>query len=70
MRDEMLSDILGAFPDDDGAPEPLTDPITVWYPAGTKARYDKLQRVSGRAFSRIIREVALRAIELAEERAS
>lgn len=44
--------------------------VTVWLPRGAKARYDRLQEISGRRFSKKVREIIMAAIEKAEAKAS
>jgi hypothetical protein len=42
-------------------------PVTIWLPAEAKARYDRLQELSGRRFSKKAREVLLATIAHAEK---
>lgn len=41
--------------------------ITVWMPEGYKKRYDHLQEVTRRKFSKLVREVIKSAIDRAEK---
>jgi hypothetical protein len=45
-------------------------PVTIWISASAKARYDRLQKLSGRRFSKKAREILLAAIDMAEAKAS
>ena len=44
-------------------------PVTVWLSAEDKARYDRIQKMSGRRFSKKLREVLKAALDVAEEKA-
>lgn len=65
---EILDEILGDFPACAEQDRRLSDLITFCFPPGYKARFDKLQRATDRAFVRKVREVIMEMIELAEER--
>ncbi|MES2355597.1 MAG: hypothetical protein V4568_14605 [Pseudomonadota bacterium] len=71
--EKSITDYLSDFNPGDGA-NPLSlksgAPITIWLPADIKARYDKLQDMSGRKFSRKAREVLTALIHAAEAKAS
>ena len=75
MREKRsLDDILKSFDlkeprEEDSQRE--RKPVTIWIPASAKARYDRLQVVSGRRFSKKARELLLAAIDMADgQRAS
>jgi hypothetical protein len=44
--------------------------LTLWVPVEMKERYDRLQRLSGKAFSKKAREILEAAIQIAESKAS
>lgn len=70
---QSLNEILGDFNPAEPAPgsgEKLGAPVTIWLPTEAKARYDRLQKASGRRFGKKAREALLALIELAEARAS
>jgi predicted DNA-binding protein len=64
--------LLGDFDPKDAGPEPLRSgaPVTLWMHNDYKERYDRLQKMSGRRFSKMAREVLEALIDLAEKRAS
>ncbi len=64
--------VLGDFNPKEQGQVPLKSgaPVTIWLPAEWKARYDSLQKMSGRRFSKKARETLCALIEIAEERAS
>jgi hypothetical protein len=79
MRDEQttaelsLDEILADFnPTRSDQPSRLTGgtTITIWVSPEDKARWNRLQRMSGRRFAKKARELLLAAIELAEAKAS
>lgn len=73
MSKTSLDDILGDFnPSEIGYGSNLKSgaPIAVWLTAEDKARYDRLQKVSGRRFCKKIRELIRAAMDVAETRAS
>lgn len=74
MRESRsLTEILGDFSvSGDAGSEPITAgaPITLWLPKDYKARYERLQQMSRKRFSRKLRDAAMALIELAEARAS
>lgn len=72
MREKTIEGILGDFkPTASGNRSSLTGgTVTIWLSAEDKARYDRLQKMSGRKFSNKTREVLLAVMELAEQRMS
>ena len=71
MREKLLRDILGDFePVVHPSPNSIKGggPVTIWLPAQAKARYDRLQKSSGRGFSKKARQLILALIEMAESR--
>jgi hypothetical protein len=44
-------------------------PVTIWLSAETKARYDKIQKLSQRRFNQKLREIIEAALEVAEKKA-
>lgn len=43
-------------------------PVTIWLSPEDKARYDRLQDMSGRGFSKKLREIFRAALDVAEDR--
>lgn len=68
MREKTISEILGDFSPNEASSSIKRDgqPVTIWLPAEAKARYDKLQKNSGRKFSKKARETLIALIEIAE----
>lgn len=71
MREKTIEDLLGDFrPVQSANRSTLTGgTVTIWLSAEDKARYDRLQEMSGRKFSKKVREVLMAIIERAEQRA-
>lgn len=79
MREKTMSEVLGEILDDFApavsqtpgiGPSRGGQPVTIWLRAEDKVRYDRIQRSSGRRFSKKAREVILALIELAEAKVS
>lgn len=73
MRAKSLDEILSGFNPSESTSESSLkqrDAVTIWLPPAAKARYDRLQELSNRRFSKKVREILLAAIEQAEARAS
>lgn len=72
MREKTISaldEFLGDFNMSEPEAEPslkMGAPITIWLPAEDKARYDKLQKLSRRRFSKKAREVLQALMEAVE----
>lgn len=70
MKNKAIHDILSDFnPNEPCAESELKKgaPLTIWLPARDKARYDKLQKMSGRKFSKKVREVIQAVLDMVEE---
>jgi hypothetical protein len=73
MNKSLVEDLLGDFsptPRDEFKTFKEGRPVTIWIPADSKAKYDKLQAKSGRRFGKKAREILIELIGLAEERIS
>jgi len=67
MSDRTLEQIMDGF-----TPNPKTrqeeTTLTLWVPVSLKDRYKKMQRASGRTFSKLLCELVEAAIEKAEKK--
>lgn len=68
-----LDQILGEFKPDNlevSKDSRLTAHVSIWLPGDYKARYDRLQRMTGRRFAKALRELIQAAIDKTDARAS
>lgn len=66
---KSLDAIIGGFNPDEARSRGRAkdeEMIGVWLPSEFKARYDALQKNSGKSFSKTLRELVRSAIEMAE----
>lgn len=73
MQVKSLDSILGSFNPNDSLSNVSElrggRPVTIWLPEKYKTAYDKLQRASGRGFSKKLRELIEAAIDATESKA-
>lgn len=65
MSKDPIKDLMSDF---DSTPGPESDsknrrPITIWVPAATKEKYDRVQAASDRKLSKRVRKVVIEIIE-------
>ncbi len=73
MRHKSLDSIIQDFdPSHSESGNKVKDgsPVTIWLPNEYKEAYDRIQKTSGRGFSKKLRELVLSAIDLAGKRSA
>lgn len=71
LDDSLIDSLLGDIPLDaskSAGPEE-TAQINFWVPKSKKASYERLQKATGQKFGKRVRDIIVKAIERAEERA-
>lgn len=69
MKTKTMAEILGDFSTDQTDKKNSLKhgaPVTIWIPAEAKEKYDRLQKISERRFSKKAREALLELIAVAE----
>lgn len=72
MRMDALQEILRDFDREESAVEGDSKrkaPLTIWLSIDDKARYDRLQKTSGRKFGKKLREVIQAALDYVDKSA-